>query len=65
MRISLEDCVKLIGAEQSKAPVNAVLAEFPRSGISIMNGRYGAYLKKDGQNYKIPKWTGIHITPTT
>ena len=55
MRISLEDCVKLIQAELAKTPVNAVITEFPASGISIMNGRYGAYLKKDGQNYKIPK----------
>ena len=55
MRITLEECARLIGAEQAKTPVNAVLKEFERSGISIMNGRYGAYLKKDGQNYKIPK----------
>ncbi len=55
MTISEAECVTLIAAEQAKTPVNAVLREFPGSGISIMNGRYGPYLKRDGQNYKIPK----------
>ena len=55
MTISEAECVTLIATEQAKTPVNAVLREFPDSGISIMNGRYGPYLKKDGQNYKIPQ----------
>ena len=55
MKISEEECVTLIAAEMAKTPVNAVIREFPGCGISIMNGRYGAYLKRDGQNYKIPK----------
>ena len=55
MKITEEECVTLIAAEMAKTPVNAVIREFPDSGISILNGRYGAYLKRDGQNYKIPK----------
>ena len=37
--------------------MNAVLAEFAGSGISILNGKYGAYIKYDGRNYRIPKGT--------
>jgi DNA topoisomerase-1 len=55
MKITEEECIKLILSEQAKTPVNAVILEFPDSGISILNGRYGPYLKQDGRNYKIPK----------
>ena len=55
MKVTEAECVALITAEMAKTPVNAVIREFPGSGISIMNGRYGPYLKRDGQNYKIPK----------
>ncbi len=55
MKISEADCIKLILQEQAKTPLNAVLREFADSGISILNGRYGAYLKYDGRNYKLPK----------
>ena len=34
-----------------------VIAEFPASGIQILNGRYGPYLKQGKENYKIPKRT--------
>ena len=55
MKVTEAECVALITTEMAKTPVNAVIREFPGSGISIMNGRYGPYLKRDGQNYKIPK----------
>jgi len=57
IRVSLEECIKLIDAEASKPAVAAPMKEFPNSGISIINGRYGPYLKKDGSNYKIPAGT--------
>ena len=55
LSISEEECIRLIVKEQSRTPVNSVLVEFAGSGISIMNGRYGPYLKHDGRNYRIPK----------
>jgi DNA topoisomerase-1 len=55
MRISQDECIRLIRAELAKTPINATLKEFPQSGISILNGKYGPYLKHDGRNYKIPQ----------
>ena len=57
LKVSLDECIRLIGEDRKKVPVNAVLQEFAGSGISILNGRYGPYLKKDGTNYRIPKGT--------
>ena len=57
LKVSLEECVKLLEEERKKTPVNATLTEFATSGISILNGRYGPYIKKDGTNYRIPKGT--------
>ncbi len=57
LKVSLDECIRLIEEDRKKVPVNAVLQEFAGSGISILNGRYGPYLKKDGTNYRIPKGT--------
>ena len=55
LKVSLEDCVKLIEKERSSIPVNATMLEFKDSGISVLNGRFGPYIKKDGANFRIPK----------
>ena len=55
LKVSLEDCVKLIEKERSSIPVNATILEFEDSGISVLNGRFGPYIKKDGSNFRIPK----------
>ena len=57
LKVSLDECVRLLEEDRKKVPVNAVLKEFSGSGISILNGRYGPYIKKDGTNYRIPKGT--------
>lgn len=57
LNVTLEACIKIIEDDRTKAPVNATILEFADSGISVLNGRYGPYLKKDGSNYKIPKGT--------
>ena len=56
LTVSLEKCIALIQAELGKAAQNQVLREFP-GGIALMNGRYGPYLKANGQNYKLPHGT--------
>ena len=56
LTISLEKCISLIEAELGKAAQIQVLREFA-GGIQLMNGRYGPYLKANGQNYKLPRGT--------
>lgn len=55
LTISLEACAELIRKADSAPAANQVLREFHDSGISIINGRYGPYLKHDGKNYKLPR----------
>ena len=52
--ISVEEADSLIKESlKKKAPI----AEFKESGIQVLNGRYGAYIKQGKENYKIPKGT--------
>ena len=57
LNVTLEACIGIIESERTKAPVNSVILEFADSGISVLNGRYGPYIKQDGSNYKLPKGT--------
>lgn len=57
LNVTLEACIGIIESERTKAPVNSVILEFADSGISVLNGRYGPYIKQEGSNYKIPKGT--------
>ena len=54
LKVTLEDCVKAIEDAAGKAAANTELKVFEGSGIAVMNGRFGPYLKKDGSNYRIP-----------
>jgi len=59
LRIDLEGCRKVMEEAESarkkeeKKSENEVLATFGE--VELVNGRYGAYLRKDGKNYKIPR----------
>ena len=52
--ITEEQAVALIEDSLQKAS-KKVIADFPGSGIQILNGRYGPYIKKGKDNYKIPR----------
>lgn len=52
--ISLEEAIELIEAKR-EAEANALIQEFEAEGIQILKGRYGPYIKKGKENYKIPK----------
>ena len=56
LSVSLEDCISLIEESENKK-ANEIIAEFKDSGITIINGNYGPYIKFDGNNYKIPPTT--------
>lgn len=57
LTVTLEECIDAINANSEKAAANTVISDFTGSGIQVINGRYGPYLKQDGKNYKIPKDT--------
>ena len=57
LKVTLEECVTLIDAGMDKNPANSVIAEFKDSGIQVLDGRYGPYIKANGSNYKIPRGT--------
>lgn len=43
--------------EHEKKEAEKFIAEFAAEDIQVLNGRFGAYIKHGGQNYKIPKGT--------
>ncbi len=56
LRVDLEKCIELIDAAGNR-PEKQVISEFRDSGIQIIAGNYGPYLKYAGNNYRIPKGT--------
>ena len=48
--------VALIEESQTKEK-QKVIADFPNAGIQVLDGRYGPYLKRGKENFKIPKGT--------
>ena len=56
LSVSLEECITLI-EESGNKKANEIIAEFKDSGITVINGNYGPYIKCNGSNYKIPAKT--------
>ena len=54
--ITLEKCIELIDAADNK-PAAGPIAVFEGSGIQVLNGRYGPYIKQGDNNYRIPRGT--------
>jgi len=54
--IDLESCITII-EEHAKKEAEKFIKDFPKEGISVLNGRFGAYIKKGKDNFKIPKGT--------
>jgi DNA topoisomerase-1 len=55
MKVTVDQCVKLIEEAKHKDDAVAEIKRFETMDITIINGRYGPYLKHDGKNYRIPK----------
>ncbi|MBR0222886.1 MAG: DNA topoisomerase I, partial [Bacteroidales bacterium] len=49
-----EQAIALIEESRNKE-ARKLISDFPASGIQVLNGRYGPYIKKGKENYKIPK----------
>ncbi len=52
--VTEEQAIALIEESKGKE-AKKVIADFPASGIQILNGRFGPYIKKGKDNYKIPR----------
>ncbi len=52
--INLEDALTLIREKAEKDAAKLIL-NFEAEGIQVLNGRYGPYIKREKDNYKIPK----------
>ena len=52
--VTLEECIELIVKDAGKPSGNEIIKEFQASDISVINGRYGPFIKHAGANYKIP-----------
>ena len=57
LRITPEECIQLVKDAVSGASAAPVIKEFEAAGISVLNGRYGPYIKYDGRNFRIPRGT--------
>lgn len=53
--VTAEECEAII--RSAADPAKDQIAYFETSGISVLNGRYGPYIKKGAKNYKIPRGT--------
>ena len=56
LRVSLDQCMEVIENAASK-PEKQIISDFTASGIQVIAGNYGPYIKFDGGNYRIPKGT--------
>lgn len=54
--ISLEESIGLIKAKDEK-DANKIINEWPEQELQVLNGRYGPYIKKGKENYRLPKGT--------
>ena len=52
--ITLDESIELIKAKR-ESDANKFIMEFKDHDIQVLNGRFGAYIKKGKDNYKIPK----------
>jgi len=55
-KISLEEAIQLI-EDKRKSDAEKHIMSFPEEEIEVLNGRWGPYIKKGKDNFKIPKDT--------
>ena len=56
LKVDLDTCIRLIDESLNKK-TGGILADYTESGIQVIDGAYGPYIKCSGSNYKIPKGT--------
>ena len=56
VRVDLARCIEII-CQAGNKPEKQVISDFKDSGIQVIAGNYGPYIKFSGNNYRIPKGT--------
>ncbi len=59
--VDLENSIEII-EEHFKKEKEKIIKEFPKEGIQILNGRFGAYIKRGKDIFKIPTGTRPEIS---
>ena len=54
MTITMDEATELVKAKQ-ESEANKYITVWEDEGIQVLNGRYGAYIKKGRKNYKLTK----------
>jgi DNA topoisomerase-1 len=54
--VELKDVKSILEESKLEKPNKNVIKEFKSKGISVLNGKFGAYIKKGAKNYKIPEY---------
>ncbi|MBE6228981.1 MAG: type I DNA topoisomerase [Bacteroidales bacterium] len=54
--VTIDEAIKLI-EEHDRKEAEKFINSFPEQDIEVLNGRFGAYIKHGGENYKLPKGT--------
>ena len=57
LQLGFEEGVRLVQEAVAGTSSIPVIREFGQTGISVLNGRYGPYIKYDGRNFRIPRGT--------
>lgn len=58
LTVNLEDCAEIIKtAIEKKNAGPEIIKDFTDSGIQVINGRYGPYIKHGSDNFRIPRRT--------
>ena len=57
LEITMEECIALIEAKRTADSQKLIKSFTEDDSIQILNGRFGPYINKEGNNYRIPKTT--------
>lgn len=60
LEISIDECIALIEAKRLSDSQKLIKRFVEDESIQILNGRFGPYIQKNGNNYRIPKNTDPH-----
>jgi len=60
MEITVEECIQLIHAKRETDSKKLIKGFDEDASVQVLNGRFGPYIFKDGNNYRIPKTIDPH-----